>query len=62
MNTNDPYSGLMSIKDKEWVIRIQMYALQSGRPEVDDYYYQVIKTCFKLYYFFVFINIKVYDC
>ena len=46
MNTNDPYSGLMSIKDKEWVIRIQMYALQSGRPEVDDYYYQVCEIFF----------------
>uniref|UniRef100_H2YFN5 mRNA decay factor PAT1 domain-containing protein n=1 Tax=Ciona savignyi TaxID=51511 RepID=H2YFN5_CIOSA len=30
----------MNQKEKDWVIRIQMMALQSDRPEIDDYYYQ----------------------
>lgn len=33
-------SFLMTNREKEWVIKIQMMALQSDRPEIDDYYYQ----------------------
>nr|CAB3264672.1 protein PAT1 homolog 1 [Phallusia mammillata] len=36
----DPYANIMSQKEKDWVIKIQMMALQSDRPEIDDYYYQ----------------------
>nr|XP_002127239.1 protein PAT1 homolog 1 [Ciona intestinalis] len=36
----DPYANIMNQKEKDWVIRIQMMALQSDRPEIDDYYYQ----------------------
>ncbi|CAK8692235.1 unnamed protein product [Clavelina lepadiformis] len=36
----DPYANIMTQKEKDWVIRIQMMALQSDRPEIDDYYYQ----------------------
>ena len=37
----DPHANIMTQKEKDWVINIQMMALQSDRPEIDDYYYQV---------------------
>jgi len=40
----DPYANIMTAKEKDWVIHIQMMALQSDRPEIDDYYYQVLKS------------------
>ncbi|XP_069044407.1 protein PAT1 homolog 2 isoform X2 [Lepisosteus oculatus] len=36
----DPYSHIMSEKEKQWVIRLQMIQLQSENPHLDDYYYQ----------------------
>ncbi|XP_016323951.1 protein PAT1 homolog 2-like isoform X2 [Sinocyclocheilus anshuiensis] len=36
----DPYSQIMSDKEKEWIIRLQMIQLQSENPRLDDYYYQ----------------------
>ncbi|XP_039264448.2 protein PAT1 homolog 1-like [Styela clava] len=39
-SSRDPYAYLMTSREKEWVIKIQMMALQSDRPEIDDYYYQ----------------------
>ncbi|XP_063969721.1 protein PAT1 homolog 1-like isoform X1 [Lytechinus pictus] len=36
----DEYSCLMSQKEKEWVIKIQMLQLTSNNPAVDDFYYQ----------------------
>ncbi|KAE8621530.1 hypothetical protein XENTR_v10004866 [Xenopus tropicalis] len=36
----DPYASLMSQKEKEWVIKLQMIQLQSENPHLDDYYYQ----------------------
>ncbi|XP_048089215.1 LOW QUALITY PROTEIN: protein PAT1 homolog 2 [Alosa alosa] len=36
----DPYAELMSDKEKEWIIRLQMIQLQSENPHLDDYYYQ----------------------
>ncbi|XP_028926752.1 protein PAT1 homolog 2 isoform X2 [Ornithorhynchus anatinus] len=36
----DPYSELMTQKEKEWVIKVQMLQLQSENPQLDDYYYQ----------------------
>ncbi|XP_078512082.1 protein PAT1 homolog 2 isoform X2 [Lissotriton helveticus] len=36
----DPYASLMSAKEKEWVIKLQMIQLQSENPHLDDYYYQ----------------------
>ncbi|KAG9350028.1 hypothetical protein JZ751_026381 [Albula glossodonta] len=36
----DPHSQLMSLKEKEWIIRLQMIQLQSENPHLDDYYYQ----------------------
>ncbi|XP_043942638.1 protein PAT1 homolog 2 isoform X2 [Protopterus annectens] len=36
----DPYVNLMTPKEKEWVIKVQMIQLQSENPHLDDYYYQ----------------------
>uniref|UniRef100_A0AAY4A715 Protein PAT1 homolog 1 n=1 Tax=Denticeps clupeoides TaxID=299321 RepID=A0AAY4A715_9TELE len=38
--SRDPYSNLMTQREKEWVARIQMMQLQSTDPYLDDYYYQ----------------------
>ncbi|GAB6018680.1 Protein PAT1 1 [Chamberlinius hualienensis] len=35
----DEYADLMSKKEKEWLINIQMIQLQSDNPYLDDYYY-----------------------
>ncbi|NXI05006.1 PATL2 protein, partial [Pachycephala philippinensis] len=35
----DPYAGLMTSKEKDWVIKVQMMQLQSENMD-DDYYYQ----------------------
>jgi hypothetical protein len=38
----DPYAGLMSRKEREWLVKIQGLQLQgSGNPYQDDYYYTV---------------------
>lgn len=36
----DPYAGLMTSKEKDWVVKVQMMQLQSENMD-DDYYYQV---------------------
>ncbi|XP_061910852.1 protein PAT1 homolog 2 isoform X3 [Entelurus aequoreus] len=36
----DPYCSLMTAKEKEWIIRLQMIQLQSENPYLEDYYYQ----------------------
>ncbi|XP_028622876.1 protein PAT1 homolog 2 isoform X2 [Grammomys surdaster] len=36
----DTYANLMTRKEKDWVIRVQMVQLQSKNPRLDDYYYQ----------------------
>ncbi|XP_070923034.1 protein PAT1 homolog 2 isoform X4 [Macaca nemestrina] len=36
----DPYANLMTRKEKDWVIKVQMVQLQSINPRLDDYYYQ----------------------
>ncbi|XP_005051711.1 PREDICTED: protein PAT1 homolog 2 isoform X3 [Ficedula albicollis] len=35
----DPYAGLMTSKEKDWVVKVQMMQLQSENMD-DDYYYQ----------------------
>lgn len=37
----DHYAELMSAKEKEWIIKLQMIQLQSENLHQDDYYYQV---------------------
>ncbi|CAB1440080.1 unnamed protein product [Pleuronectes platessa] len=36
----DPYCNLMTIKEREWITRLQMIQLQSENPYLEDYYYQ----------------------
>ncbi|XP_062998484.1 protein PAT1 homolog 2 isoform X2 [Elgaria multicarinata webbii] len=36
----DPYAALMTLVEKDWVIKVQMLQLQSENPHQDDYYYQ----------------------
>ncbi len=43
----DEYSNLMTTREKEWVIKIQMLQLQSNNPYIDDYYYQVKEVVHK---------------
>ena len=38
---DDPYAGLMTRREKEWLIKIQLIQLTSNEPELDDYYFQV---------------------
>lgn len=37
----DAYDGLMTQKEKDWIIKIQMLQLQTDNPYLDDYYYTV---------------------
>ena len=37
---DDPYAGLMTRREKEWLIKIQLLQLTSSEPELDDYYFQ----------------------
>jgi len=40
----DEYTGLMTQREKDWVIKIQMLQLHTDNPYVDDYYY----TCWSV--------------
>lgn len=42
---SDTYANLMTRKEKDWVIKVQMVQLQSEKPCLDDYYYQVSPVC-----------------
>lgn len=37
----DEYAGIMTQKEKDWVIKIQLLQLHTDNPYVDDYYYVV---------------------
>lgn len=39
----DEYAGLMTAKDKQWLLNIQMIQLNTGTPYFDDYYYTIYK-------------------
>ncbi|XP_031574399.1 protein PAT1 homolog 1-like isoform X2 [Actinia tenebrosa] len=40
LNNKDRYAGLMTRKEKEWIIKIQLLQLTSSNPNMDDYYFQ----------------------
>ena len=42
----DEYAGLMSQREKDWVVKIQLLQLHTDNPYVDDYYYTV--SCYFL--------------
>ena len=49
---DDPFAGLMTRREKEWLIKIQLLQLTSDEPELDDYYFQVTNNklgCLSLY-------------
>ena len=37
----DEYNGLMTQREKDWIIKIQLLQLHTDNPYVDDYYYTV---------------------
>lgn len=39
----DEYANLMSNRDKQWLIGIQLSQLNTGTPYIDDFYYTVFK-------------------
>ncbi|KAJ8916062.1 hypothetical protein NQ315_010930 [Exocentrus adspersus] len=42
-DSQDEYAGLMSMKEKQWLLNIQMLQLNTGTPYFDDYYYTIFK-------------------
>ncbi|KAL1786266.1 PAT1-like 2 [Sigmodon hispidus] len=36
----DAYANLMTRREKDWVVKVQMVQLQTENPRLDDYYYQ----------------------
>lgn len=41
----DEYAGLMTQREKEWLLRIQLLQLKSENPYIEDYYYTVSVKC-----------------
>ncbi|KAL3271461.1 hypothetical protein HHI36_021947 [Cryptolaemus montrouzieri] len=39
----DEYEGLMTAREKQWLLNIQLLQLNTGTPYFDDYYYTVFK-------------------
>jgi hypothetical protein len=37
----DEYAGLMTQREKDWIIKIQLLQLHTDNPYVDDYYFTV---------------------
>ena len=42
--SEDEYAGLMSQRDKQWIINIQLNQLKCDNPYVDDYYYTMYQV------------------
>jgi DNA topoisomerase 2-associated protein PAT1 len=43
VEVKDEYAGLMTNREKQWLLNIQMLQLNTGTPYFDDYYYTVFK-------------------
>lgn len=41
LTNQDEYAGLMSKREKDWIVKIQLMQLQTDNPYLDDYYYTV---------------------
>jgi DNA topoisomerase 2-associated protein PAT1 len=37
----DEYAGLMTTREKQWLLNIQLLQLNTNQPYIDDYYYMV---------------------
>ena len=44
----DPYANLMTQREKEWIIKIQLLQLHTDNPYVDDYYFTVSLICLRV--------------
>ena len=40
-NKEDEYSNLMSLRERQWIVNIQLNQLKCENPFLDDYYYTV---------------------
>ena len=40
-NKDDEYSGLMTARERQWIVNIQLNQLKCENPFLDDYYYTV---------------------
>ena len=40
-NNDDAYSGLMTSRERQWIVNIQLNQLKCENPFLDDYYYTV---------------------
>ncbi|XP_067015889.2 protein PAT1 homolog 1 [Anabrus simplex] len=40
----DEYAGLMTSREKQWLLNIQLLQLSTDKPHVDDYYYTVFMS------------------
>lgn len=40
----DEYAGLMTTREKHWLLNIQLLQLNTDRPHIDDYYYTVYQS------------------
>jgi hypothetical protein len=41
----DEYAGLMTQREKDWIVKIQLLQLHTDNPYVDDYYFTVRMLC-----------------
>ncbi|PNF42318.1 hypothetical protein B7P43_G05495 [Cryptotermes secundus] len=40
----DEYAGLMTTREKQWLLNIQLLQLNTSQPYIDDYYYMVFSS------------------
>ena len=48
-NPDDEYAGLMTQREKDWIIKIQLMQLHTDNPYVDDFYYTVGFDILRIY-------------
>ena len=53
----DEYAGLMTKKEKDWIIKIQLFQLQTDNPYLDDYYFTVCEGGMTHLMLAIFINL-----
>lgn len=41
LSNRDPYANLMTQREREWIIKIQLMQLHTDNPYIDDYYFTV---------------------
>lgn len=51
----DEYAGLMTQREKDWIVKLQLMQLTSDNPYIDDFYYTVLHCVF--HYTVVFVQL-----